>query len=390
MRVGFYYHIPISCNKDQLRIPSYLGVFVDALAKQVNHLYLVMHEASGNEVVEADYCLKQRNVTWINLGLKTPAWHRIIFHKKILKSQLSKIKNCDLFLVRSPSPLASFFDQYLHGTKVCFMIVGDYTEGLKNINGGVRQFFVRGLLYYINWVFERKIKHSDIIVNSPFLYKKYEFLAKSIKIIKTTTISDSDFFYRADTCVKPTIEILYTGRLDLAKGLFELIEAISYLRMEGFNVTCNIVGSEVPSSSHVVKDALIDRATKLKIDNFIVFHGWKSIGDDLNYMYRMADIYVIPSYHEGFPRTIWEALANSLPVIATNVGAIPFFLKNDESAIIIKPKDSRAIKNAIARVIQDEAFRKKLIGNGFFLAKDVTQEKQMIVLINHLKEIFLN
>lgn len=384
MKVGFYYHIPITGDKERILVPSYLGVFLDSLAGHIDHLYLIMHECKGAQVAEADYSLKRKNITWINLGFKTPAWHRVLFHKKILKSKHKEMEICDVMLVRSPSPLSSYFHRYLRKPKLCFMVVGDYMSGLRDMNnGGFRELMVKAFLLYNNWLFEKRIKRTDIIVNSPALYKKYEY-AKSVGLIKTTTLLDSDFFVRADTCQNQVIEILYSGRFDRAKGLFELIDAVAELRNEGFNIRCNIVGVEIPSQVSI-RQALIERSEELGIENFLIFHGMKTIGIELNKIYRMADIYVIPSYHEGFPRTIWEAMANSLPVIATTVGAIPYFLKNEETALIIQPKDIDAIKNAVINIIQKPELRKSLIANGLILAKEATQEKQTLVLISLLK-----
>lgn len=59
----------------------------------------------------------------------------------------------------------------------------------------------------------------------------------------------------------------------------------------------------------------------------------------LNKMYRKAEINAIPSNHEGFVKTIWEAMANSLPVLATSEGGIPDYLTNYDNAIFVEPKN---------------------------------------------------
>ncbi|MCO1498175.1 glycosyltransferase, partial [Limosilactobacillus reuteri] len=83
-----------------------------------------------------------------------------------------------------------------------------------------------------------------------------------------------------------------------------------------YKIIIDIVGWEEQGSFSYEK-ALKQIAIENGIGEKIIFHGKKEIGPELNTYYRNADIYAIPSYHEGFPRTIWEAMANSLPVIAT-------------------------------------------------------------------------
>jgi glycosyltransferase involved in cell wall biosynthesis len=86
-------------------------------------------------------------------------------------------------------------------------------------------------------------------------------------------------------------------------------------------------------------------------------------------MYRNADIFVLPSYHEGFPRTIWEALANSCPIIVSKVGSIPYVLENGLNAILINPKSELEIVNAVMELINNPDLRMKIIKNGYQFSK---------------------
>ena len=386
MKLAFYYHIPL--RKDSAGnklIPSYLGVFIDSLASYVDHLCLIMHE-SDEQDTEADYVLQGKNITWVSLGKKTPAWHRAIFYGKILKEPLRKIKDYDILLVRSPSPLAPYFSKFTQKVRLVYMIVGDYSEGVKNSKSvGFRERVINYFLTYNNWLFDRQIKKTDIVVNSSMLFEKYKSRSKSIHQIRTTTLSNSDFYNRQDTCSNDVIQLLYTGRIDPQKGLFELIDATGLLIKNGYIVVCNIVGWE-SGRDEPVKKALIAHAKENNIIDKVIFHGRKTVGEELNAAYRQGDIYIIPSYHEGFPRTIWEAMANGLPVIATKVGSIPKYLDQTNS-VLIEPKDSQAIYAAIVKVIEQQDFRKNLIKQGQLLSKENTLEPQTKKIINILNHV---
>lgn len=369
-------------------MPSYLGVFIDSLATYVEELCLIMHE-SDEQDTEADYVLQGKNIKWVSLGKKTPAWQRAIFYGKILREPLRKIEDYDILLVRSPSPLAPYFSKFLRNIRLVYMIVGDYSEGVKNSkNVGIRERLINYFMTYNNWLFDRQIRETDIVVNSSLLFDKYKNRCKSIHQIRTTTLSNSDFYNRQDTCSNDVIQLLYTGRIDPQKGLFELIDATYLLIKNGYNVVCNIVGWE-SARDEPVKKALIAHAKENDVHNKIIFHGRKKVGEELNAAYRLGDIYLIPSYHEGFPRTIWEAMANGLPVIATKVGSIPNFLDKNNS-VLIEPKDKQALYDAVVKVIEQKEFRQGIISNGQLLAKENTLEQQTKKLIDSINYVATN
>jgi len=172
----------------------------------------------------------------------------------------------------------------------------------------------------------------------------------------------------------------------MAKGFSELLSACKLLSDDNLDFVLNIVGWE-DNILTPVENYIKSRSEALGIKDKIVLHGKKEAGPELNKMYKMADIYVLPSYHEGFPRTIWEAMANCLPVISTNVGSIPFFLNNDEHAILIESKQTIELYEAIIRMLNNNKLRRLLIKNAFNYAQNITLEKQTPKIIENLNSI---
>ena len=116
MKLGFYYHIPLNSSGEGLKIPAYLGVFLDSLARELTSLTLFLHEANTKESLQCDYVLKERNIQYVSLGLKNSAWARFLWPEQKLKRIKSRASSCDIILVRAPSPLApTFFKMFNKG-----------------------------------------------------------------------------------------------------------------------------------------------------------------------------------------------------------------------------------------------------------------------------------
>ncbi|MEZ5045883.1 MAG: glycosyltransferase [Chitinophagaceae bacterium] len=386
MNLAFYYHIPVHVENGKIKTPGYLGVFIDSLALEVDTLYLVMHQASITRIPECDYVLTQQNIVWVNIGIAKPAWHRTFFPASTLKGKLNEIKNCDAFLVRSPSPLSPFFKKYAPYTRIFFLIVGDYMAGSARYkNGTWRDKIIFLYLNYFNKKYINQIRQTDCLVNSESLLESYKPIAKSISFVRTTTLTSTDYYKREDTCINPQkINILYTGRIEPSKGLHDMLKALSILNKKHNNIFYfHIVGWE-SDGTKPHEQFLKKEAQTLECETHLIFHGKKTLGEELNTMYRHSDIYVLSSHHEGFPRTIWEAMANSLPVVATKVGGIPTTLTHLQNAYLIEPQKIEEIVTAIEKIASDTEFRKSLITNAYELAKEnhiTTQTKKLILQI---------
>jgi glycosyltransferase involved in cell wall biosynthesis len=381
MKIAFYSHIPISFDKQgRLCIPSYMGVYVDGLSNFVKELVLIGH-VERYDVTEFNYRVNSINISTINIGSKPSGPIRFFLGFFFLIGKIKKIRNCDHLIVRAPTPLSIWFNYLIPKTKLHYLLVADEKEGAYQIKRkGLQQFTLKYFLLFNNYLLEKSIKGTKSLVNSKALLKRYEKIGISTTKVTTTTLVSDDFHKRTDCCKQSPYKLLYTGRIDLAKGIIEMINAIFMLLKEGISCKLDIVGWDDNGGSSLGK--INDKIYKLNLENRVIFHGKKSVGKELNEYYRKADIYLIPSYHEGFPRAIWEAIANSLPVIATRVGSIPFVLDDRKTAMLIEPKNSIDLANAIKALISDGNLRQELILNGYNLARENSIEKQTKKLVN--------
>jgi len=166
------------------------------------------------------------------------------------------------------------------------------------------------------------------------------------------------------------------------KGLFEIVEALAQLVNAGFDLVLDLVG--MVKKGDPVLEELEELARSIGMGERVSYHGYKTAGPELLAYYRRADIYIIASQasSEGFPRTIWEAMASSLPVVATEVGSIPAFIS--DAAVLVPPKNTGALAGAVRELLENPGLRQNLIRRGMALAKNNTLEQragEMVSLI---------
>lgn len=165
--------------------------------------------------------------------------------------------------------------------------------------------------------------------------------------IVASTISDEHFYLRAPAPMQAPTRLLSVSRLERGKGIHILLEATRQLAARGVPVELLCVGSGPERA------ALESIAAEHKLS--IRFAGNVPFGDCLSALYRAADIFVLPTFHEGLPYVILEAMAQSVPIVSTTVGGIPHALQNDVDAILIAPGDAPALAQAIERLIKNPA-----------------------------------
>jgi glycosyltransferase involved in cell wall biosynthesis len=138
---------------------------------------------------------------------------------------------------------------------------------------------------------------------------------------------------------------LYAGRMLQDKGLFELIEAVLSINKNARR--CNLVlcgFSNVDNRSAIAISELEEWDKIPGID-------WIGPSDNVELVMAGADCLVLPSYREGMPKTILEAGAMELPVIASNVPGCQNIIQNKINGILCKPKDSLDLEHAMLSIM---------------------------------------
>lgn len=178
---------------------------------------------------------------------------------------------------------------------------------------------------------------------------------------------------------KRTMQIVFLGRLRESKGLFELIDACSNIIREYPDLKLVLAGDgDLDEIEGICKNKLLS--------NNVVLPGWVEGSIKEKYLLE-SEIFVLPSYYEGLPIGVLEAMANNIPVIATTVGGIPDVIDTGHDGLLVPPKNTNELQSAIVKLLNDEPLRNKLSSNAFDKA---CKEFSVTKINNSLLNIYSN
>lgn len=160
------------------------------------------------------------------------------------------------------------------------------------------------------------------------------------------------FTPRDHAAPREAVEILFLGNLLERKGVNDLIAALADLPPElpAWHMTFAGGGDIAGCIEKVAAAGLSDR---------VQFLGWVEQARSADLLAN-ADVMVLPSYFEGLPLVILEALGAGTPVVTTSVGAIPQFIMHDQTALVIEPGDKVALCDSLRRLVADARLRQRL------------------------------
>jgi len=177
---------------------------------------------------------------------------------------------------------------------------------------------------------------------------------------------------------KDYTKILFLGRICKNKGIGELLDAIDDIHNDHPEVRLYLGGIYEESEYEAEVE---------KRSSYVNALGWVK-GKEKDEWLDKCGIMVLPSYFEGFPLSIIEGMLHGCAVISTDVGGIPEAIKDGESGILIKPKDTEGLKNAVRRVIDDKKFAEKISLGGYKTAiEKYSLEKNIENLVEIYKKI---
>jgi glycosyltransferase involved in cell wall biosynthesis len=172
---------------------------------------------------------------------------------------------------------------------------------------------------------------------------------------------------------------LFMGRMGKRKGIYDLLKSIKILKEKGIKAKFLLAG-----------DGEIEQVSKeiieLGIEEYADVLGWVGPKQKKELLI-MSDILVLPSYNEGLPMAILEAMSHGLPIISTPVGGIPEAILSGENGFLMEPGDIHQMSIHLEKLILDKGLREQM---GIKNQKLIKEQFSLNSLMKSLSDIYMN
>lgn len=157
--------------------------------------------------------------------------------------------------------------------------------------------------------------------------------------------------------------ILFVGRMGKRKGIYDLLKAVSECenRLEK-NIKLYLCGD---GETKKVQETV----NRLGIQDRIEYIGWVS-QDRMKRIYQDTMMMILPSYHEGLPMALLEAMAQGIPCIASNTDAVPELIEDGQSGILVEPGNVAEIRQALLYLATNPQARERIGESGYRRVKN--------------------
>ena len=146
------------------------------------------------------------------------------------------------------------------------------------------------------------------------------------------------------------------SNLIVSKGIYVLLEACQRLKERGVPFHCDYVGGE---SKEVTGEQFRKAIAERGLEDCVIYHG-PQYGADKDRAFRRADIFVQPTFDDCFPLTLVEAMQYRLPIVSTDVGAIPDIVTDGVNGLVCKQQDVDSLVEALTTLLADAALRREM------------------------------
>nr|WP_170235045.1 glycosyltransferase family 4 protein [Bizionia gelidisalsuginis] len=210
---------------------------------------------------------------------------------------------------------------------------------IYHIHGAEYHLFYKNASLFVRKRIEHIIEMSDALIVLSEEWKDYYFKTfNKEKIYVVNNIVEKREVFKKQ--INPIISILFLGKIGQRKGVFDLLEVLKIHKNELLGLVNINIGGNGETSLLKLK------IKEFELEDIVNYVGWVT-GDKKDLLYKSNDVIILPSYNEGLPISLLEAMSYAMPLISTNVGGIPQILEDKVNGIMIEPGNKEQIFEAI-------------------------------------------
>lgn len=289
-----------------------------------------------------------------------------------------------------------YFMWYLPGCKIVHIHLSEPVSAFRKLSFFLPAFILRKKIIVhfhsfspdttVNgrfaWLYKWIFRNSDcVILLSEYWKREVEssFPEETLKIVVLYNPAPS---IESVAPVHSEKYLLFAGTLNERKGFKDLIRAFATIAHRYPEWHLYFAGNgNIEEGVTLCKE--------MSITSQVKFLGWID-GKNKDEAYRNASIFCLPSYAEGFPMSVIDALSYSLPIITTPVGGIPDVFEHKINALIFKQGDIEQLADCIEMLIRDEEIRTNLAHSSYTLSQTKFEKNTLVAELNTIYETVMD
>ncbi|MCL5439034.1 MAG: glycosyltransferase family 4 protein [Patescibacteria group bacterium] len=310
-----------------------------------------------------------------------PPFH-ILYHGFFINRLLKRSqKDFDLIHLHSPLipvvnsdlPIITTVHSTWHSEAISFNKITDwYSLAVK--------LFKKSFIKYEDKLFSKSnmfITITGAMANE--LIRYYKINPLKISVIKNSIDIKKYKLIKKESSNNKQFKILSIGRLVYRKGVLDLVDAAKIICHRYPNVVFTIIG-EGP-----LEKSLREKIKEYRLQNNVLLVGAVPNNQIKKYI-KASSVFVIPSYYEGLPLVLLEAIASGKPVIGTNIDGIKEIIKDGKNGLLVPSGNPRSIAKAIIQLFKNPTLRIILGKN----ARKTAEQFDRKLMINKILKIYEN
>ena len=346
---------------DSLFVEPKTGAFIVELQTKGNEITVYGQKVKAKDTVHT-FNLTENNIKTSGINRKRNKFINYLFLYLKIISQIYKVDFVYIFYPTS----------FKYVPFLCWLFrkkFGLYIRGMNGINDKISSWNYKKA-YTIFTVSE----FFTTMINEKTQTKKAHTIKPMIPF------SEKDVLVNRKYKIKEKTSILYLGRIAYDKGIAELLKAVQVLNQKGYSFELNLVGSGefLQKSKSLIKE--------YQIEDIVFVRGAVFEPEQVKSYYVNADVYVLPTYHEGFPRTLYESMIFGTPIVTTFVGGISVLMEDGLNCKEIQPKSVDSLVEGLEFAMNNQEKMIQFAKKGLTLVANIVDSKRM-THAQHLNKI---
>jgi glycosyltransferase involved in cell wall biosynthesis len=385
IKLGYYNHGHYIKDQDgQVYVSFDIAIWADRFVELCDEFVVFLNRGTGkphekNKIPKSFYPLNPK-AKLVDIGVQRPHWQKVIgigLNKQAISEATSTL---DWIIIQGPTPQQNVVAKAVHShCKIATLLVGLWKKWPRQMfrQSGFKNKLKEQLINLLKWYNQYQTSilmntYADLPMGNnpamPSFYKcKKPFTLVSKGLVKASEIQYLD----RKSIDKKLIKLVFFSRLDPEKNLELIFEAMAELKSIGRIVELKAYGG-TPMKQYV--DLLRKKVIELGLEEHVHLMGELPNHQKLE-AFQDADVYIFNTCTtEGFPRTVWEAMATGIPIVCANYpGADQFF--NNGEVQLFEQNNKHELVEKILKLSDNDALRKKTIQSAYQLLEQNTLEK---------------